>query len=168
MLSTVLSDTRMCRKRGFGWALWSVKTDCTVYTIRESPPLLFSPITLQVTSHSSPILPSIVSLSMNTSSKFKGLQTNSPWHLSGGNLSTLEIQKVQWELNLSEREEGCTVENFAISGVARIWSAWHRCTSPTMPSLSLNAAASSRRVFIKATTYRVFFHWSSPKSTKSC
>ena len=41
MLSTVLSDTRMCRKRGFGWALWSVKTDCTVYTLRESPPLLF-------------------------------------------------------------------------------------------------------------------------------
>ena len=63
-------------------------------------------------SDSSPILPSIVSLSINKTSKFKGLQTNSPWHLSGGNLSTLEIQKVQWELNLSEREEGCIVENY--------------------------------------------------------
>ena len=104
MLSTVLSDTRMCRKRGFGWALWSVKTDCTVYTLRESPPLLFSPITLQVTSHSSPILTSIVSLSMKKSSKFKGLQTNSPLHLSGGNLSTLEIQKSSGSLTSRKGE----------------------------------------------------------------
>ena len=104
MLSTVLSDTRMCRKGGFGWALWSVKTDCTVNTVRESPPLLFSPITLQVTSHSSPILTSIVSLSMKKSSKFKGLQTNSPLHLSGGNLSTLEIQKSSGSLTSRKGE----------------------------------------------------------------
>ena len=110
MLSTVLSDTRMCRKGGFGWALWSVKTDCTLYG--KALLFFFSPITLQVTSHSSPILPSIVSLTMNKSSKFKGLQTNSPWHLSGGNLSNLEIKKVQWEFNLLERGEGCIVENY--------------------------------------------------------
>ena len=47
---------------------------------------------------------SIVSLSMKKSSKFKGLQTNSPLHLSGGNLSTLEIQKSSGSLTSRKGE----------------------------------------------------------------
>ena len=75
---------------------------CTLYG--KALLFFFSPITLQVTSHSSPILTSIVSLSMKKSSKFKGLQTNSPLHLSGGNLSTLEIQKSSGSLTSRKGE----------------------------------------------------------------
>jgi hypothetical protein len=41
---------------------------------------------------------------MKKSSKFKGLQTNSPLHLSGGNLSTLEIQKSSGSLTSRKGE----------------------------------------------------------------
>ena len=70
---------------------------CTLYG--KALLFFFSPITLQVTSHSSPILTSIVSLSMKKSSKFKGLQTNPPLHLS-----TLEIQKSSGSLTSRKGE----------------------------------------------------------------